>query len=205
MAAYSDKPLQKYKLFAASFVLVLVACAARPVPLNSERIKQRFGSYGVEILVADDSSRISNLFSNEPSGRVCRTYAVVKFAPDTDPAFIDEHAAILSGASLGATFKARGWAVEKQTLHIGTFAGTRRRAQINTLMAIADGTELAMHIYRLLVSKDDERFEYAVIAEVHHPDYLQEQEVLQIYGANFDHPGRQKEIDELIRMIADTE
>ena len=201
MAAFSDKPLQKYKVFAASFALLLVACAAKPVPLNSERIKQRFGSYGVEILVADDSSRVSNLFSVEPEGRVCRTYAIVQFAEQTDPAFAQEHAAILSGASLGATFKARGWIVEKQTIHIGTTAGVNRSAQINTLMAIENETELALHIYRLLVSRNSERIEYAVIAEVHHPDYLRTDDIIQIYGPSPDISGKQGEIDALVRMI----
>lgn len=203
MAAFSDKPLQKYKVFAASFALVLVACAGRPVPLNSERIKQRFGSYGVEVLAADDQSRVSNLYSNELSGRVCRTYAVVRFAAQTNPAFQQEHAAITAGASLGSTFKARGWIVEKETLHIGTISDRDRRTQISSLMDISDNSDLAVHVYRLLVSKNGNRFVYAVIGELHHPDYLRSEDIIEIYGSDFGDPSDHSDVDELLAMMVD--
>ena len=44
--------------------------------LNSERIAQRFGSYGIEVLESDGRVRVSNLYSNEQGGRICRTFAV---------------------------------------------------------------------------------------------------------------------------------
>jgi hypothetical protein len=45
--------------------------------LNSERISQRFGSYGIEILDASSDYRISNLFSDEDGLAITRTFAIV--------------------------------------------------------------------------------------------------------------------------------
>jgi hypothetical protein len=41
---------------------------------------------------------------------------------------------------------------------------------------------LAVHVYALEVSKADARFPYAMIVEVHHPDYLSSAELAEIYG-----------------------
>ena len=42
---------------------VLSACATESVILNSERIEQHFGSYGIEVLASEAGLRRSNLFS----------------------------------------------------------------------------------------------------------------------------------------------
>ena len=49
-------------------------------------------------------------------------------------------------------------------------------------MRIAAGTSLATHGYVLSVSKGDERIDYARIAEIHHPDYLDLAMLEAIYG-----------------------
>lgn len=73
--------------------LLLAAAASSPLlaqpdpdprsaaQLNSERIEQRFGSYGIEVLSSDDALRVANLYSTEVDHGVCRTFAVTRF-PD---------------------------------------------------------------------------------------------------------------------------
>lgn len=158
-----------------------VSAPAQTVPrelLNSERIAAEFGSYGVEVLEEDSAARVSNLFSGAGPRRVCRTFAVVRYRP-SDPAFREEHAAIVAGGSLGAVFAAAGWEVRKTHLSIGSVAATQRLAK---LMRIAPGTILAVHVYALDVAKGGRTLEYATLAEIHHPDYLTRDEVAEIYG-----------------------
>ena len=50
-------------------------------------------------------------------------------------------------------------------------------------MRIAAGTALATHGYVLSVSKGDQRIDYARIAEMHHPDYLDLAMLKAIYGS----------------------
>ena len=59
--------------------------ASRPL-LNSERIAQEFGSYGVAVLESDDRVRVSNLYSLRGETKICRTYAVVYYPDATDAA-----------------------------------------------------------------------------------------------------------------------
>lgn len=73
------------KLWRAAALLALLfgtAVQARePVSalLNSERIAQRYGSYGIEVLASDCGLRVSDLYSGEQTDRVTRTLAVVRF------------------------------------------------------------------------------------------------------------------------------
>lgn len=148
--------------------------------LNSERIERAFGSYGVEVLEADRKVRVSNLYSVDASGRVCRTFAVVRYPRAPDKRLAPENAAITNGASIGATFAAAGWRVGKSHLYIGELPAGQRVA---TLMGIAEGTPLALDIYVLEVSKDGTEIEYAAIGELHHPDYLKPADLTVLYGA----------------------
>jgi hypothetical protein len=71
-------------LYIAALLLAAQGAAARAQDrelLNSERIAAAFGSYGVEVVEQDSQVRVSNLFSGAGAGRVCRTFAVVRFAP----------------------------------------------------------------------------------------------------------------------------
>jgi hypothetical protein len=137
--------------------------------LNSERIEQAFGSYGIDVLKSDASLRISNLYSDSGGTKVCRTFAVVRYPSDVDPRFAAEHAAILAGASIGATFASGGWTVVKTHRYLGEVAATPRLA---SLMGRIGVERLAVDVYELDVVKNGARLEYAAIAEVHHPDYL---------------------------------
>jgi hypothetical protein len=147
--------------------------------LNSERIEAEFGSYGIEVLEQDSASRVSNLYSDRAGERTCRTFAVVRYR-EADPAFGREHAAIVAGGSMGAVFAAAGWEVRKTHLEYGAVPATPR---LVALMRIAPDTILPVHVYALDVAKGGRTLEYAVLAEIHHPDYLTRDELVEIYGA----------------------
>ena len=175
--------LRRTHLFIAVIALAaqLHTWAQAPVRelLNSERIAATFGSYGVEVLEQDGTVRISNLFSGEGEERVTRTFAVVRYAPQIDPAVSEEHAAIVAGGSIGAVFAARGWEVRKTHLHYGERPAT---AKLASLMRVAVGALLAEHLYVLDVVKDGRVIEYAALVEIHHPDYLGLPALAAIYG-----------------------
>lgn len=166
------------------FLLLLsAACVTKPTLLNSERIEQRYGSYGVDILEQSNGLRRSNLYSVETGGRVCRTYAVVQFR-DVPTAIATAHREILDGASIGASFEAAGWSVVKQTIYIGNVYIDTEDHGILRLMHLAHAQELAMHVYRLDLEREGRRIHYATIVEVHHPDYLAVADLRRIYGGN---------------------
>jgi len=165
-------------------IAVLVQAAAPGQParelLNSERIEAAFGSYGVEVLGQDAQVRVSSLYSGTAENRTCRTLAVVRYAAPMDPAVGAEHAAIVAGGSIGATFAAQGWEVRKTHL---SYAERPATAKLAALMRIAAGTPLAEHVYVLDVVKDGRTIEYAALVEIHHPDYLRLGDLETIYGA----------------------
>jgi hypothetical protein len=161
---------------------IAVAAAAQTAPrelLNSERIAAKFGSYGIAVLEQDDIVRVSNLFSGTGVDRVCRTFAVVRYAEHMDSAIDAEHAAVVAGGSIGAVFAAAGWEVRKTHLRYGPVAATQRLA---ALMHVPAGTSLAMHVYALDVVKAGRTVEYAALVEIHHPDYLSREQLIDIYG-----------------------
>lgn len=148
--------------------------------LNSERIEHAFGSYAIAVLESTAQLRVSNLYSTEARGPICRTFAVVRYPPEVDPAFAAEHAAILAGGSIGAVFAKAGWRVEKTHEYYGELdAG----AKVAALMGVPPQTRLATHVYALDVAKDDRRLRYAMLVEIHHPDYLTKDALETIYGA----------------------
>jgi hypothetical protein len=184
------------------FAVLALACGAAHLPpafaqpgaataaessrelLNSERIERAFGSYGIEVIESDARVRVSNLYSEEQGGtRVCRTFAVVLYPAAVDPAFALEHAAIVAGRSIGATFAESGWTVVKTHRYFGEIDSTPRLAR---LMGGADEQRLAVHVYEFEIVKGGRRFAYATIAEAHHPDYLRLENVREIYGAGLE-------------------
>jgi DNA-binding GntR family transcriptional regulator len=156
-------------------------CVAQPSRevLNSERIAAKFGTYGVQVLSQDDRLRVTNLFSGDADHRICRTFALVRYAPRIDPALAAPHAAIVAGGSIGAVFAGQGWEVRKAHLHYGEIRASARLAE---LMDIDVGTPLAEHVYVLDVAKDGRVIEYAALVEIHHPDYLRLGDLEDIYG-----------------------
>lgn len=168
-------------------IVAIALLATAPAPaqapaaelLNSERIAAAFGSYGVEVLEQDETVRVSNLYSGTGQESTCRTFAIVRYASRIDPALRVEHSAIVAGGSIGAVFAAGGWEVRKTHLHYGERAAPMKLAE---LMHVEVGTTLAEHAYVLDVVKGGRAIEYAVLLEIHHPDYLDVTELTRIYG-----------------------
>ena len=73
--------------------------------MNSERIKQQFGSVGIEVIECSAGRRVASLYSLGNGGRVCRTYADVGFNVSVVPELAVEYALVLAGQSIGAVFK----------------------------------------------------------------------------------------------------
>jgi hypothetical protein len=146
--------------------------------LNSERIAAVFGNYGIEVLEQDDAVRVSNLYSEAGGELTCRTFAVVRYGR-LDAELRAEHAAIVAGGSIGAILAAAGWEVRKTHLRYDMVGATPGLA---SLMQVAAGTPLAAHVYALDVAKAGRTLEYAALVEIHHPDYLGSDDLLEIYG-----------------------
>lgn len=198
---YFEDIYRSCKLTPVVLAAALSACATESVLLNSERIEEQFGSYGIDVLASEAGLRRSSLYSLEAGARVCRTYAVVRFTDEPDSSYSPEHAKVLSGNSLGEVFKANGWNIHKQTLHIGTFAVARPGSEIGELMRLPKNEKLGLHIYQLLLAKDDQIFEYATIIEAHHPAYLSESELLNIYHYNQSEALSVASLRELVALI----
>jgi hypothetical protein len=179
--SFLDDSRDDQKLAPAVLAAALSACATETVLLNSERVEQRFGNYGIDVLASEAGLRRSSLYSAEDDSRICRTYAVVRFTDEPDQSFGAEHTKVLAGNSLGEVFKAEGWSIHKQTLHIGSLVVDDKRSGIGELMQLSDVRNLALHVYQLLLVRPEQVFEYATIIEAHHPDYLLESDLLETY------------------------
>ncbi|MCH9693023.1 MAG: hypothetical protein K0U72_00780 [Gammaproteobacteria bacterium] len=198
-----DSFSENNKLAPAVLAAALSACATETVLLNSERIENRFGSYGIDVLASEASLRRSSLYSLDDGVKTCRTYALVRFVDNPDSSFGAEHAEVLAGNSLGEVFKQNGWHIQKQTVHIGSLP-LPADTSVSTLMHLQQETTLALHVYQLLLARGEQVFEYAMIAEVHHPEYLAEEGLLEIYS--YDRAGLLSEdaLHELATLLTTT-
>ena len=164
----------------------LYACSAAQPILNSDRIENRFGSYGIEVLDSSPAARRASLYSVHDGKRICRTYAIVIWQPladpGPDPSLHAAHARILAGASLGETLRSAGWTLEKRTRHVGSLPAIDPDPDWLELMSIDDSAGLAVHVYDLSIKKSLEVIEYARIVEVHHPDYLDLRALQSLYA-----------------------
>jgi hypothetical protein len=182
MTAHRTGRRRLWSALAAAGVLAALGAAGQPSIrelLNSERIQQAFGSYGVEVLTSGARTRITNLYSVDAGTKTCRTFAVVRFPAVIDAAVATEHATITNGGSIGAVFAANGWRVLKTHLAFRELDATPRLA---SLMHVAVGTRLAEHVYVLDVVRDGKTVEYAALIEIHHPEYLRRADLERIYG-----------------------
>jgi len=175
----------------------LDACAHESERLNSERIAESFGSYGIDVISSEPGLRRSNLFSSEDGVRTCRTYAVVRFVDEPNAVIDAEHAQILAGKSIGAIFKASGWTIIKETLHIGTATLDDTRHPVAALMRLDRKAEVAMHVYRLLLQKRQQAIDYATLIEVHHPDYLDRSDLLNLFSIDARTSLHPKQVEEM--------
>ncbi len=154
--------------------------------LNSERIEQRFGSFGIRLLRSPANLRVASLFSGEGAQRVTRTFAVTRLQEIVDgSALAPADREIRAGSSIGITLKRHGWTVDKHhrlTDQLQLLPDVHQR--VARLMGLKRRQPLAVHVYDLMAARDGQRLHYARIAEVHHPAYLTLPLLQRIYGAH---------------------
>jgi len=140
--------------------------------LNSERIHETFGSYHIDVLQNDHRIRVSSLYSLHGDKKITRTFCVVHCPAVVRARFAKEHAEIVAGESIGAVFRRNGWHIAKHTVFFGDIEASDDFAPVYDLMGGIAPTALAIHVYVMLVEKAGRRSRYAMLAEVHHPAYL---------------------------------
>ncbi len=145
--------------------------AVEPELLNSERIQASFGSYGIEILGEASGLRRANLYSEDAGSRTCRTYAVVR-SNAVPEGIAAAHDAVKDGRSIGATFRDAGWTVAKRTIATTGVELDRIDPAVAALMRLDVSGRVALHLYELVIDRDDVRIDYATILELHHPAYI---------------------------------
>jgi len=182
----------------------MASCATSvdDIVLNSDLIRQEFGSYGVDVLYSSDQRRVSSLYSGEPGQEITRTLAVVDFNAAMSSTMASEHRRILSGGSIGETFRSAGWHIEKQHIFIGELTVTDSHPDIADLMQIGLPRQLASHVYVFAVSKDEKTLSYATIYEFHHPDFITSDELEAFYGAMLFDDSKRETIDDFITLPA---
>lgn len=168
--------------------------------LNSERIEKRFGSYGIDVLENDAQVRVSSLYSGAGADKTTRTFAVVSYPDRLAPALESAHRSIVAGGSIGAVFKADGWQVTKTHSYFGQLAATDELA---ARMRIPKGTQLAVDVYVLHVTKSGRTYDYATIVEIHHPDYLRLDDLVRIYNGGRPPPAPDARTHEVLAVVAD--
>jgi hypothetical protein len=181
----------------AVIAAALSACAVQPELLNSERIEQRFGSYGIEVLEQGASVRRSSLYTTTGSTTTCRTYAVVKFVDAAITDISAAHEDVLAGESIGTTFKTAGWQINKETIYVGELAINDSQHPIVRMMRLEAPATLGLHAYRLMLDKGARSIHYATIIETHHPDYLVVADLLEFYPPD---PALRPAITELLAL-----
>jgi len=152
---------------------------ARPLR-NSDRIKIKYGNYNIDIYENDTNIRVSKLYSTKNGLKTNRTLAVVSYPTVIDAAFKKEHEAIVNGQSIGEVFEQNGWTIDKHHQYLGEIEIPTEYSGSDPLFGTASNPP-AIHIYSLVVSKNEYRFNYALIAEVHHPDFLRLEDLEAIY------------------------
>jgi hypothetical protein len=171
---------------------------------NSDRIRLKFGNFGIEVLEHGSGIRVSNLYSVEAGKRTNRTLAIVACPAVMEPAFSDEHAAIMGGESIGIVFRNSGWEIEKRHHYFGDLDSPNVDSGDACLFGDTEWAHAAIHVYSLIVRKQDTGFLYASIAELHHPEYLTLDDLGAIYGNVLDPAtGFNKSVGDMLKMVKD--
>ena len=197
LVTMSSPPVRPLMIAAA-----LSACAAQPEVLNSERIKERFGSYGVAILSQDGDTRRSSLYSVTGDQRITRTYAVVRFVDVEALDLTGSHDKIIAGSSIGSTLQDDGWQVRKNSIHIGDMTVAGPDHPLAKRMHLRPPLQLAMHAYELYVDRGTRSLHYASIVETHHPDYLSSDELRNLYALEPDSTIDTAAIEALVALVS---
>lgn len=185
----------------ALFIVILAGCASDSATLNSEHIARKYGNYAIEVIETNEFIRVSNLYSESATGRICRTFAVVQLTRQREPSFASEHAQIVAGGSIGSVFKSRGWQIEKEHQYIGEIAIDSMSRRIVRLMRLDTPATASIHVYNFRISTGEVSFDYAMIAEVHHPDYLTAAMLRSIYGNSYSGPENRGIVGEMMEIV----
>jgi len=179
----------------------LSSCSLQPEILNSQRIEQKFGNYGIDVLSHESGIRRSNLYSSDGSVRTCRTYAVVVFVDPTSTELATEHQAVMAGQSIGSTFQNAGWQIQKVNTYVGSLQIRELNHPIGDLMRLDSAEVLGLHAYRLVLLKGSVTVHYATIIETHHPDYLDELELRELYPIDADSALKPEAAESLLQLV----
>ena len=152
---------------------------------NSDRIRLKFGSYGIEVLESGERIRVSKLYSIEKGITTVRTFAVVAYPLIIEPKFRKEHDEIISGQSIGIVFRNNGWVTDKRHQYFGRIQFPPGKPGNASVFGDIGKTQPVVHVYSLFVKKDAAEFHYASIAEIHHPGYINLDDLKTIYGDQF--------------------
>ncbi|MGI0118975.1 hypothetical protein [Zooshikella sp. RANM57] len=175
----------------------------RPL-LNSERIELKFGSYGIDVLESGASTRVSRLYSTHGANKTTRTLAIVRYPEHVDSSFSTAHKKILGGGSIGAVLKAAGWKITKQPMYFGELKSSSDLAPLYKSFHVTMKENLAIHIYSLYIEKNNQKFMYATIAEVHQPTYLTLNDLKEIYNKDYDNFNKPTDhVQQIISLIHD--
>jgi len=169
--------------------------------LNSERIQQKFGSYGIDVLYSDSTTRITNLYSVDADQKIMRTFALVMYPSVVDSALMNEHMKIQNGGSIGQIFKERGWTIVKRTMYMGNLTSSNLYDTVFKMMGDIKPSDLAIYLYSFDVERDGKYYVYARIAEVYHPDYLTAEDLSRIYTAKADTTETGEDLALLLNLV----
>lgn len=172
-----------------------------PQLLNSERIRLKFGNYGIKVLSNTSTVRVSNLYSGSSKKPITRTFAVVLYDTTIDNAYLKEHQTIVNGGSIGRVFKSNGWKILKKDQYYGTIPFSSRYQPTYTLMNKDTPTKVAIRLYEFWIQKNNVAYKYATIAEVYHPNYLNLQQLKSIYKDAYKHLSITKPVQRVLQQV----
>jgi hypothetical protein len=169
---------------------------------NSDRIKIKYGNYNIDIIENKLNIRVSKLYSTLDGVKTNRTFAVVAYPVFIEPEFKKEHEAIINGQSIGVVFEQNDWDIDKNHLYFGEIEMPPEHSGAHALFSAIGKANPAIHIYSLVVTKDNSRFEYALIAEVHHPDFLKLEDLMSIYAQGSDsQPTDKSSVNDFLQTV----
>ena len=194
------RPAERARLILVLMLLLYGACTPEPAapPLNSGQIEARFGNYGVDVLFADDRTRLSSLFSTSGNGKTTRTFAIVEFVTPVHPDLADAHARIVAGGSIGAVFRSAGWEIRKDHVFLGDAELDAAPDAMFNLMRIPRAARLATHVYDFVLDNGKQAISYARIVEIHHPDYFNATQLRRTYRAAQPNPSAHALLSEFV-------
>ena len=91
---------------------------------------------------------------------------------------------------MGKVFKDAGWNIKMESYFIGTINQSFENNTIYQIMGGIEPCDLAVYIYGFNLEKYGQIYNYALISEVYHPDYLTQNDLDKIYKNINKHPNK---------------